>query len=85
MCGNYFMFRVTYTLHILQPRQTYERRDNVLVTQVPLHDTVSDFWSLVIDQYCNVLLVLDSLDTNANKVHFLLDQSVYSWIKGTFS
>ncbi|KAK2168482.1 hypothetical protein LSH36_16g01010 [Paralvinella palmiformis] len=41
----------------------HRKRDAVIVTQVPLPNTINDFWSLVLDQDCDLILLLEDLDT----------------------
>ncbi|KAL8625683.1 hypothetical protein ACOMHN_043958 [Nucella lapillus] len=41
---------------------TYQRRDGLLVTQMPLPNTVSDFWRLVYDHKCHTIVMLNDVD-----------------------
>nr|KAG5710302.1 hypothetical protein BaRGS_009018 [Batillaria attramentaria] len=40
----------------------YRRRDGLLVTQMPLPNTVTDFWRLVYDHNCHTIVMLNDID-----------------------
>lgn len=40
----------------------YRRRDGLLVTQMPLPNTVTDFWRLVYDHNCHTIVMLNDVD-----------------------
>ncbi|XP_076441135.1 receptor-type tyrosine-protein phosphatase T-like [Babylonia areolata] len=41
---------------------TFRRRDGLLVTQMPLPNTVTDFWRLVYDHKCHTIVMLNDVD-----------------------
>ncbi|KAH9505383.1 hypothetical protein Btru_058592 [Bulinus truncatus] len=43
---------------------SYCKRDNLLVTQMPLPNTVTDFWRLVYDHKCSCIVMLNEVERN---------------------
>nr|XP_014347537.1 PREDICTED: receptor-type tyrosine-protein phosphatase mu-like [Latimeria chalumnae] len=40
---------------------TYSKKEGFIVTQLPLKETITDFWSLVFDYKCNSLIVMNQV------------------------
>ena len=57
--------------------QSFRRRNGCLLTQMPLPDTIIDFWHLVYDQESPVIIMLDEAQS---QVH--LTESFYGVIVG---
>ncbi|XP_023931908.1 receptor-type tyrosine-protein phosphatase alpha-like [Lingula anatina] len=45
----------------------YERRDAYIVTQMPLPDTIVDFWSMLYDQQCATIVMLNEANEDSKK------------------
>lgn len=44
--------------------QSYTQRDAYIVTQMPLPNTVSDFWRLLYDYHSDTVVMLNEFDRN---------------------
>ncbi|XP_076463157.1 receptor-type tyrosine-protein phosphatase T-like isoform X2 [Babylonia areolata] len=42
----------------------YKRKDGLVATQMPLPNTVTDFWRLIYDHNCHTIVMLNDLDNN---------------------
>uniref|UniRef100_H3AWF9 Tyrosine-protein phosphatase non-receptor type 20 n=1 Tax=Latimeria chalumnae TaxID=7897 RepID=H3AWF9_LATCH len=48
---------------------TYSKKEGFIVTQLPLKETITDFWSLVFDYKCNSLIVMNQVQELGENVY----------------
>ena len=46
--------------------QSFRRHDGYLLTQMPLPNTVVDFWRLVLDHKCPTIVILEEVESQVN-------------------
>ncbi|XP_013390361.2 receptor-type tyrosine-protein phosphatase mu-like [Lingula anatina] len=56
----------------------YQRQDAYIVTQMPLPHTVVDFWSMLFDQHCATIVMLNEANEDS-KVENTIISNVFSW------
>ena len=56
--------------------QSYRKKDAFIATQSPLPNTVEDFWRLIYDWKCPLIVMLNQLDP-MDKVCYLLNLIVF--------
>jgi len=53
--------------------QSFAAHDSCIVTQMPLPHTINDFWSLVLQENCQAIVILNELKVNISSERCLRD------------
>ena len=62
--------------------QGYTHRDSFIVTQMPLPNTVADFWRMLYDYNSHTVIMLNEFDRN-DKASTVLSRLSYMTLEGT--
>ncbi|KAK2140115.1 hypothetical protein LSH36_1478g00037 [Paralvinella palmiformis] len=55
---------------------SFKAHDSYIVTQMPLPDTINDFWQLIIEQGCQAIVMLNDMSTE-DKVSILWSDTAF--------
>lgn len=55
----------------------YKHRDAFIITQMPLPQTVVDFWTMCYDHECSAVVMMNELNTSDSVSRYILDLSTH--------
>ena len=64
----HYIYIARYYYFLLQPSQGFKTKYEFFVTQLPLPDTVVDFWRLIKDHKCSAILYLQPSDEQVSMI-----------------